>query len=60
MSGNDLNYLRYGFEQDGGYDQRYMRVAKQGTKLQGKIDFIKERRNKINSIINLDSKEIEW
>lgn len=60
MSGNDLNYLRYGLEQDGGYDQRYMRVAKQGTKLQGKIDFIKERRNKINSIINLDSKEIEW
>lgn len=60
MSGNDLNYLRYGFEQDGGYDQRYMRVAKQGTKLQGKIDFIKERRSRINSIINLDSKEVEW
>ena len=60
MSGNDLNYLRYGFEQDGGYDQRYMRAAKYGAKLEGKINFIKERRNKINSIINLDSKEIEW
>ena len=60
MSGNDLNYLRYGFEQDGGYDQRYMRAAKYGAKLEGRIDFIKQRKNRINSTINLDSKEIEW
>ena len=59
MSGNDLNYLNYNFNLSGGYDQRYMRAARLGMKLQDKIDFIKQR--KINTgIINLDTKEIDW
>ncbi len=56
---NDLNYLRQEMNLMGGYDQRYMRAAKSGMKLQDKIDFIKQR--KINTgIINLDTKEIDW
>lgn len=43
---NDLNYMNYQMNVDGGYNQRYMRAAKQGAKIEGKI--------------NLDSKEIEW
>ena len=56
---NDLNYLNYDFNLSGGYDQRYMRAAKSGMKLQDKINFIKQHR--INTgIINLDTKEIDW
>ena len=56
---NDLNYINYDFNLSGGYDQRYMRAAKSGMKLQDKINFIKQR--KINTgIINLDTKEIDW
>ena len=55
----DYNYLNYRFNLSGGYDQRYMRAAKSGMKLQDKIDFIKQHR--INTgIINLDTKEIDW
>lgn len=60
MAGNDLNYLNYQMQSNGGYDQLYMGMrAKQGGKLQNKIDFIRQRRT-INNIINLDTKEIEW
>ena len=59
MAGNDLNYLNYDFDLMGGYDQRYMRAAKSGMKIQDKINFIKQKRA-INNIINLDTKEIEW
>ena len=59
MAGNDLNYTNYQFGINGGYDQRYMRVAKLGMKLQDKIDFVKQRKT-INNFINLDTKEIEW
>ena len=59
MAGNDLNYTNYQFDINGGYDQRYIRAAKSGMKLQDKIDFIKQKRA-INSFINLDIKEIEW
>lgn len=55
---NDLNYTNYNFNLSGGYDQRYMRAAKSGMKLQDKIDFVKQRR--FNTRINLDTKEIEW
>lgn len=56
---NDYNYLRYDNNLMGGYDQRYMRAAKSGMKLQDKINFIKQHR--INTgIINLDTKEIDW
>lgn len=56
---NDYNYLRYDNNLMGGYDQRYMRAAKSGMKLQDKIDFIKNEVN-VNPFINLDTKEIEW
>lgn len=58
MAGNDFNYINYQFDINGGYDQKYMRAAKSGMKLQDKIDFIKQRR--FNTRINLDTKEIEW
>ena len=59
MAGNDFNYTNYQFDVNGGYDQRYMRVAKSGMKLQDRIDFVKQKRT-INNFINLDTKEIEW
>lgn len=31
---SDLNHMQYGFNLNGGYDQRYMRAARLGTKLQ--------------------------
>jgi hypothetical protein len=52
---NDLNYLGYNTDLMGGYDQRYMRAAKSGMKLQDKIEFIKQKRI-LNSFINLDTK----
>ena len=55
---NDLNYLGYNTDLMGGYDQRYMRAAKSGMKLQDKINFIKQKRN-LNSFINLDTKQVE-
>lgn len=58
MAGNDLNYTNYQFYINGGYNQRYMRAAKSGMKLQDKIDFIKQKR--FNTRINIDTKEIEW
>ena len=59
MAGNDLNYLGYQMQQDGGYDQLLMGMrAKQGGVLQ-KINLVKSKRlNK--DTINLDTKEIEW
>ena len=55
---NDLNYLGYNTDLMGGYDQRYMRAAKLGMKLQDKINFIKQKRI-LNSFINLDTKQVE-
>ena len=55
---NDYNYLRYDNNLMGGYDQRYMRAAKLGMKLQDKINFIKQKRI-LNSFINLDTKQVE-
>lgn len=60
MAGNDLNYLNYQMQSNGGYDQMYMGIrAKQGGKLQDKISLVKQRRT-INNFINLDTKEVEW
>ena len=59
MSGNGLNYLNYKFNTNGGYDQRYMRAAKQGMKISDKIELVKKKRI-IKNVINLDTKEIEW
>lgn len=58
MAGNDFNYTNYQFGINGGYDQRYMRAAKSGMKIVDKINLVKQRR--FNTIINLDTKEIEW
>lgn len=56
---NDYNYLRYDNNLMGGYDQRYMRAAKSGMKLQDKINFVKQKRI-TTGIINVDTKEIDW
>lgn len=56
---NDYNYLRYNNDLMGGYDQRYMRAAKSGMKLQDKINFVKQKRI-TTGIINVDTKEINW
>ena len=56
---SDLNYINNQFTLNGGYDQRYMRAAKSGMKIQDKIDFIKQRKA-IHNSINLDTQEIEW
>lgn len=42
---SDLNHIQYGFNLNGGYDQRYMRAARLGTKLQ-------RIKNLIYSLIN--------
>jgi len=51
----------YQFNLAGGYDQRYLRAAKEGGKFERikKIDF-NRKGGIINNIINLDTKEIEW
>ena len=54
---NDLNYINYDFNLSGGYDQRYMRAAKSGMKLQDKINLVKSR--KFNQVINIDTRQIE-
>ena len=56
---NDYNYLRYNNDLMGGYDQRYMRAAKSGMKLQDKINFVRQKRI-TTGIINVDTKEINW
>lgn len=56
---NDLNYINNQFTLNGGYDQRYMRAAKSGMKIQDKIDFIKQRKV-IHNSINLETKQVEW
>lgn len=54
---NDLNYLNYDFGLSGGYNQRYMRAAKQGMKIQDKIKLVKSRR--LDHIINVDTQKVE-
>lgn len=53
---SDLNHLRYSFNQNGGYDQRYMRAAKNGAILKRvkKINFHKYG-GEIVGAINLDN-----
>ena len=65
---SDLNHLQYGFNLNGGYDQRYMRAAKNGAILKRikKINFRKQG-GEIVGAINLDNWQpeiteapIEW
>lgn len=53
---SDLNHMQYGFNLNGGYDQRYMRAAKFGTKLKRvkRINFRKQG-GEIVGAINLDN-----
>lgn len=65
---SDLNHIQYGFNLNGGYDQRYMRAARFGAKLKRvkKINFHKQG-GEIKDIIDLDNWQpeiteapIEW
>ena len=60
LAGNDLNYTNYNFNMSGGYDQRYMRAAKHGMKIQDKINLIEQRKRSINNFINLETKKVDW
>lgn len=53
---SDLNHMQYGFNLNGGYDQRYMRAAKFGAKLKRvkRINFRKQG-GEIVEAINLDN-----
>lgn len=54
---NDLTYTQNQMDLNGGYDQRYIRAAKHGIKLQDKIDFVIARR--LQSRINVNTKQVE-
>lgn len=61
-SNADLLTTNYMFNLSGGYDQRYIRAAKEGSKIQRikKINITFKSGGQINNIINVDTKEIEW
>ena len=54
---NELNHIGYYNNINNVLDQRYMRAAKSGMKLQDKINFIKSR--KFNQVINIDTRQVE-
>lgn len=54
---NNVSYMQNQMDLNGGYDQRYIRAAKHGIKIQDKIDFIKTRR--LQSRINVNTKQVE-
>lgn len=58
---SDLLSTNYQFNLSGGYDQRYIRAAKFGDKIQRikKINFSKKG-GQIHQKINLETKEVEW
>lgn len=55
---NDINYLRYNSDINGGYDLANIRAAKSGMKILDKVNLIKKR-NLHSSYINVDTKSIE-
>lgn len=58
---SDLLSTNYQFNLAGGYDQRYIRAAKEGSKLNiQKINLTLKKGGQIHNIINLETKEIEW
>lgn len=61
-SSADLLTTNYMFNLSGGYDQRYIRAAKEGSKIQRikKINITFKSGGQINNIINVNTKEIEW
>ena len=59
---NELLSTNYIYNLAGGYDQRYMRAAKEGGKIERikKINLTFRKGGQINNVINLETKEIEW
>lgn len=61
---SDLAYTRYNMDINGGYQQQYVRAAKQGAIL-NRIQLRKHREggtlsNQLHSKINLETQEVEW
>ena len=61
---SDLAYTRYNTDINGGYQQQYIRAAKQGAIL-NRIQLRKQREggvlsNQLHSKINLETQEVEW
>lgn len=61
---SDLAYTRYNTDINGGYQQQYIRAAKQGAIL-NRIQLRKQRgggtlSNQLHSKINLETQEVEW
>lgn len=61
-STSDLLSTNYQFNLAGGIDQRYLRAAKEGAKIERikKINLTFRKGGQIHNIINLETKEIEW
>lgn len=59
---NQLLSTNYQFNLAGGYDQRYIRAAKFGDKIQRikKINLTFRKGGQIHQTINLETKEVEW
>ena len=57
---SDLNHLAYAFNMNGGYDQRYLRAAKQGMKI-ARIKKLKlyKTGGTVKQTINVNTREIE-
>ena len=57
---SDLAYTRYNMDINGGYQQQYIRAAKQGAVLE-RISLKRHRQGgELNCKINIESQEIEW
>ena len=59
---SDLLSTNYLFNLSGGYDQRYIRAAKMGAKIERikKINLTFKSGGRIHNTINLETKEVEW
>lgn len=55
----DLLSTSYQFNLAGGYDQKYVRAAELGAKIQ-RINLTLRSGGKFHNVINVDTKEIEW
>ena len=56
---SDLLSTNYQFNLSGGYDQKYVRAAELGAKIQ-RINLTLRSGGKFHNVINVDTKEIEW
>ena len=59
---SDLLSTAYQYNLSGGYDQRYLRAAKEGAKIERikKINLTFRKGGQIHQTINLETKEVEW